>query len=155
MGNIWGGGGDPPPPAMEYYPPPDYSRRFEPAGAAPKPGAPRPLRLLCLHGRGSNNDITFLQLVNAGLPALGASCDLFQVRLGCCVPARMRAFVEHSSEWWWCWGERVYFVSAVNSGSRSGLEVGAKAAISSGSSPTSAALWSRSTTCTGPSRRPP
>ena len=86
MGNIWGGCGDPPPPAMEYYPPPDYSRRFEPAGAAPKPGAPRPLRLLCLHGRGSNNDITFLQLVNAGLPALGASCDLFQVRLGAVCP---------------------------------------------------------------------
>jgi hypothetical protein len=51
----------------------DRELRFS---AAPKPGR---LRMLCLHGHRSNNDITKLQVGNLRLePAHGVSCDFFE-----------------------------------------------------------------------------
>jgi len=51
----------------------DLEQRFS---AAPKPGR---LRMLCLHGHRSNNDITKLQVGNIKLePAHGVSCDFFE-----------------------------------------------------------------------------
>ena len=43
-----------------------------------KPGFPGRLRVLCLHGYGSNNDITQLQTNNLLLKKHGVSCDMLQ-----------------------------------------------------------------------------
>eukprot|EP01051_Picozoa_sp_SAG22_P006857 SAG22_NODE_464_length_10191_cov_14.495541_4_plen_300_part_00 len=63
------------------------------AGAA----GPRPLRLLCLHGMGSNNDITEMQLSNLKLNARGphgVECDFFRGTLGCAAGWGLEPFTE-------------------------------------------------------------
>jgi hypothetical protein len=55
---------------------PAWAGRFEGAG---NKGAK--LRLLCLHGHGSNTDITQLQIENLRLSALhDTACDFFEVQ---------------------------------------------------------------------------
>lgn len=77
---------------------PQNNKRFRRSSMDPNSAR---LRCLCLHGYGSNNDITSIQVDNMRLEALGIACDLFEAMHQC--PAQndiLRMFSEEPFRTW-------------------------------------------------------